>query len=173
MKIPIPKNTWISSVDLGFLREGFFSGVYALEIAFSGGACPGDEFLAEIAEQVTKLALPKRRIARLTGLFPRNDNEIELLVQLLKSWGFQVQAVITDGFQASWLKHLDWVIVILKKKMLLSPANEVWYFPTPEDTIPEPKLPPNKPYLLYITKGISLSATQEFVLKAEQAWSLL
>lgn len=172
-KLNVPQNTWIQEVEIGFLKEGFFNGVYGLEVTFSGGTCPGDDFIATLAEEVFKQKFPSRKIARFKGLYPKDDKEIELLVQLLKNWGFSVQAIINDGYQGTWLARVDWIIAKLTKQFSLSPANEIWYFPPAAESIKEPRIPPNKQTLLYISKGHSVPITTKFVYSAEHSWNLL
>lgn len=173
MKLGIAKNTWITEAELDFAREGYFSGALMVTLTFSGGSCPGDEFMAELIQKLSKASLPKeRRIVRLQGLYDPKDQSLLLLVMTLKSWGFIVQATITDSFTASWLMSVDWVILRLTKQVALIAANEIWYFPTDGSELVEPQIP-EKAKLLYIAKGRSVSETIRFVADANNLWSLL
>lgn len=172
MKIDIAKNTWISDVTLDFIREGYFNGVMGLQITFSGGSCPGDEFIAEVLERLTRVTFPKRRIVRLRGMFDPSDKSMMLLINSFQSYGFAVQAIVPDGFVAPWLEKVNWLIVRIERPIALMAAHEIWYYPTAAETIPEPKLPP-KDMLLYLAKGYSVATTHRFVVESSRNWNLL
>lgn len=175
MKIEIPKNTWISDAQLEFAREGFFNGTLMVHLSFSGGSCPGDEFVAEVLTKLSKVPLPKlRKIVRFKGLFDPKDDSILLLIYSLKSYGFTVQAVIPTGFSASWIEKLDWLILRTEKSTpVLFNTNEVWYCPPGDQGLVEPQMPPKSKALLYLTKGRTLNETIKFMAEANNVWTLL
>lgn len=174
MKLDIPKNTWISEITLDFLKEGFWASALALQVTFSGNLCPSVDFIAEVIEPLSKVALPKRKIVRLKGFFHPTDPMMSVVVKAFKSWGFQVQAVIGGDAAGlyDWAEKLDWVVLRVEKPFVAVAANEIWYCPPVQDPLPEPKLPP-KDMLLYINKGYSMAATTKFIVEAERNWNLL
>jgi len=173
MRIEIPKNTWISDVIVDFVKEGYFNGVLMTQVTFSGGACPGDEFIAELLGKLAKAPLnPKRKIVRLKGLYDPKDESILLLIVALKSWGFTVQAIIPNGFSSPWVLNVDWVILRLEKPTALIAANETWYVPPEGSPLVEPVIPAKSTYL-YVTKGRGVNETIKFVSESAYLWSLL
>lgn len=173
MKLGLPKNTWIDDASLDFAREGFHSGVLMVALHFSGGSCPGDDFVADLLSRLAKAPIPKtRRIVRFTGLYDPKDQSLLVLLYALKSYGFSVQVVFQAGFVASWLEKADWLILRTEKPVVLFATNEVWYYPPEGSPLVDLTLPP-KHGLLYLTKGRSANETIKFIAESEHVWNLL
>lgn len=173
MKIDIPKNTWISDVAVDFAREGTFNGALMVQITFAGGSCPGLDFVTELVSKLEKAPLPAgRKIVRLRGLFDPRDMDVHTLVRSLRSYGYNVQAVIKDNFSAPWLTELSWLILRIEKPAALIVANEVWYFPPEGQPLVEPMIPP-KTGTLYLAKGRGAAETIKFVAESPNIWNLL
>lgn len=173
MKLDITKNTWISEGNVDFLREGFWAGAYAITLQFSGGACPSDEFIVSLMKTLMNVDLPKSlRIVRFTGLFDRNDENLMLLAQSLKQYGFSTQIIIPAEFSAGFLSAFEWKIIRVSKELVVQNGDELWYYPTAAIDLKEPTLPAEHGYL-YLCKGRTVSETVKFVTQAKNAWRLL
>ena len=173
MKIDMPKNTWVSDIAVDFAREGYFSGALMAQITFAGGACPGLDFVTELVAKLEKAPLPKgRKIVRLKGLFDPRDMDVHALVRSLRSYGYNVQAIVKDNFSAPWLTELSWCILRIEKPAALVVANEVWYYPIEGQPLVEPMLPPKTGYL-YLAKGRGTLETIKFVSESPNIWNLL
>lgn len=173
MKVDMPKNTWINEIQADFLREGFWAGMYAVSVSFSGGSFPGEAFLAEVLQNLIKLELPKGlKIIRFTGLFDPRDVDLSLFVHSLRKYGFSIQAVIPDHFNPPWGEKLDWKIVRMDGSILIQDANEIWYCPVESADLKEPIMPP-KHGLLYLAKGRSMTESIKFITTAKETWRLL
>jgi hypothetical protein len=173
MKIDITKNTWINEITVDFFREGFWSGLYAVNVSFSGGAFPGEDLLAEILQKLIQVELPKgTRVVRFTGLFDPRDMDISLFIHSLHKYKFAVQAVIPERFSAPWVEKLDWKIVRMNGPILYQDAQEIWYCPAETSDLREPTMP-SEHGLLFISKGRSVSETIKFITSAKETWRLL
>ena len=173
MKIDITKNTWVNDIQVDFIREGFWSGAYGVTISFAGGACPSDDILSEILMKLIKTDLPSGlKLVRFKGLFDPKDNDIALFMHSLKSYGFTIQIVIPSGFSAPWLDKFDWVILRNDRDIVLHNANEIWHCPLETSALKEPTLP-DKPGLLYLTKGRSMVETTKFITASKHVWRIL
>lgn len=175
MKLDLPKNTWLNEVVLDYYKEGYWKGVYGLQMSFSGGACPGDEFLAEIIEIVAKTKLPKRKIVRISGLLNPGDRFLGILVKMLKDYGFIVQVILQTVPPLEWLQYIDWIIFRTGSKLIPIQFDELHYCPPETEEIGEPTLPSvsNKPFFLYLNKGYSMAATNKFICSSSRNWALL
>lgn len=172
-KIDITKNTWVNDVQVDFLREGFWAGTYAVQISFSGGACPSDSIIAELLVKLKKTDLPQGlRIVRFKGLFDPKDNDLALFIHTLKSYGFAVQAIIPAGFHAPWIEKFDWVIIRNDRDVVIQNGNEIWHCPVDSSELKEPTLP-DKPGMLFLTKGRSVVETIKFITTAKNVWRIL
>ncbi len=173
MKIDITKNTWVNDIQADFIREGFWTGSYAIQISFSGGACPSDDILSEILMKCIKTELPVAlKVVRFKGLFDPKDNDIALFMHSLKSYGFTIQIIIPSGFSAPWLDKFDWVILRNDRDIVLHNANEIWHVPSEAMTLKEPTVP-EKPGMLYVTKGRSVVETVKFITSSKYVWRIL
>jgi hypothetical protein len=173
VRVDVTKNTWINEVQVDFFREGFWAGLYAVSISFSGGSLPSEALLAELLQKLLKLDLPKQlRVVRFTGLFDPRDPDITLFIHSLHKYGFTVQAVIPERFSAPWLEKIDWKIVRTEGEILYQDGSEFWYCPKESTNLKEPTLP-KQHGLLYIIKGRSMVETIKFICDAKETWRLL
>jgi len=174
MKIEFTKNSWISNIELSYCREGFWKGAMMLIISLTGNALDF-EFATEVFERLLKLPMPRRKIVRITGFFNPNDANLDTIIRAFKTYGFIVQ-VVTNGTRTyPWMDAVDWHIVSTSAPLILIDCSEIWYSPPAVEPIPEPIIPPNpnKPLFLYIAKGNSVSATNDFVIESKNNWNLL
>ena len=176
VKTQIPKNLWITDASVGFLHEGLYAGAYGLELTFHGEENPGDTgVMSEILQPLSGLRMPRRKIARLTGKYNPKDTGILLLIRMLKSWGYHVQAVIgTSDLGLPWVKDADWVILRTEALWIPVVTNELWYSPSPrEGDLPEPKIPRPDQTIPYLSKGYPMEQTTRFILESQYNWNLL
>jgi hypothetical protein len=174
VKVDIPKNLWISSAEVDFLREGLYAGALALSLHFTGKPIESVELMSEVLDPLTKLTMPARKIVRFHGLYDKTDSSITLLIEAFKSWGYSVQAVIqVSNADVPWKDKLDWLILTTTTPFIPIASNELWYYPPDGDEIPEVRLPPNTPAVLYLAKGHSVTVTMRFVTKSKYNWNLL
>jgi len=174
MKLDMPKNTWLNEVSLDYFKGGYWNGVYGISMMFSGQPCPGDEFLAEIMELISKTKLPKRRVVRVSGLLNPSDRYLGILVKMLKDYGFIVQVILTSVPPLEWLNFIDWIIFRTDKKLIPMQFDELHYCPPETEEITEPTIPVGaKQYFLYLNKGYSVAATNKFICSSTRNWALL
>lgn len=176
-KVDLPKNYWISSADVGFYKDGLYSGSYGLTLHFQGNEPGSTDIIAEILQPLTKIDLPKRKLVRFEGLFPTKDptDSIALAIRAFQSWGFKVHAII-DVPQSSlpWVPLVDWLVVRTDRRWIPIASHELWYIPPQtENDILEPELPRPENTLLYLSKGYSVAQTTKFILNAKYNWFLL
>jgi hypothetical protein len=174
MKVTIPNNTWVSSVDLTYCREGFWNGAMMLMVSLTGTALDF-EFITELFEKLLKLSFPKRKIVRFSGMMNPNDANLDTIIRAFRTYGFMVQ-VVTNGTRSyTWSDAVDWHIIQTEKPIVLLDCQELWYSPAPIDPIPEPQiaLSPGKNIFLYLAKGHSVSSTNDFIVQSKNNWNLL
>lgn len=175
MRVDIPKNLWLSSVELDFFKEGLFAGSYGLTLNFTGNPVGTIEMMSEILEPLTALQMPKRKLVRFKGLFDKTDTGVSLALKAFNSWGFQTQAVVDVAqIDLPWLSEVNWLIIKTTKPFVPIASHEVWYTPVQSDEVPpEPKVPAPEKTLLFFAKGHSMSITTKFIVGAKNNWSLL
>lgn len=175
MKVDIPKNLWLSSVDVGFYTEGLHAGSYGLTLNFSGNPLGSTDLMADILEPLTSVQLPKRKLVLFRGQFTKQDSALPLAVKAFQSWGFQVHAVVNnDQLDLPWLASVDWLILTTSKLFVPVVTNELWYTPVATDEPPqEPRIPAPDKTLLYLSKTMTVAATTRFVVNAKNVWRLL